>query len=385
MKKIGLFSLALGMTLALCACGRGGQEESVQETQTQTGQELSESASDESVPVSEDPVPTSYLTGLECTEEEQKQRPIAIMINNLEAGCPQAGIAQASVIYEAPMEKASVTRLMPLFENWGDLEYIGYVRSARDYFVYSALEFDAIFAHFGQATLYTGDLINGDEVDNISAAVAGIDRPATKAFMRTDERKAPHNVYTTGEALMEAAEKFQYDLTYHDTRKQKFAFAPYGEEADHPDAPEATVLWPGGESTGVANGYSNVQARFEYNEEDGKYYRYQYGGEHIDELTGEQLAVDNVIFQYCHGEFRDDEGYMAFECHGGWQEGDAESGNFRVQVFTGGKMIEGTWSRYADTDPALYVDEDGNPIELNRGKTWVCIIWDEHADDVVIE
>lgn len=385
MKKIGLFSLALGMTLALCACGRGGQEESVQETQTQTGQELSESASDESVPVSEDPVPTSYLTGLECTEEEQKQRPIAIMINNLEAGCPQAGIAQASVIYEAPMEKASVTRLMPLFENWGDLEYIGYVRSARDYFVYSALEFDAIFAHFGQATLYTGDLINGDGVDNISAAVAGIDRPATKAFMRTDERKAPHNVYTTGEALVEAAEKFQYDLTYHDTRKQKFAFAPYGEEADHPDAPEATVLWPGGESTGVANGYSNVQARFEYNEEDGKYYRYQYGGEHIDELTGEQLAVDNVIFQYCHGEFRDDEGYMAFECHGGWQEGDAESGNFRVQVFTGGKMIEGTWSRYADTDPALYVDEDGNPIELNRGKTWVCIIWDEHADDVVIE
>lgn len=385
MKKIGLFSLALGMTLALCACGRGGQEESVQETQTQTGQELSESASDENVPVSEDPVPTSYLTGLECTEEEQKQRPIAIMINNLEAGCPQAGIAQASVIYEAPMEKASVTRLMPLFENWGDLEYIGYVRSARDYFVYSALEFDAIFAHFGQATLYTGDLINGDGVDNISAAVAGIDRPATKAFMRTDERKAPHNVYTTGEALMEAAEKFQYDLTYHDTRKQKFAFAPYGEEADHSDAPEATVLWPGGESTGVANGYSNVQARFEYNEEDGKYYRYQYGGEHIDELTGEQLAVDNVIFQYCHGEFRDDEGYMAFECHGGWQEGDAESGNFRVQVFTGGKMIEGTWSRYADTDPALYVDEDGNPIELNRGKTWVCIIWDEHADDVVIE
>ena len=297
MKKIGLFSLALGMTLALCACGRGGQEESVQETQTQTGQELSESASDESVPVSEDPVPTSYLTGLECTEEEQKQRPIAIMINNLEAGCPQAGIAQASVIYEAPMEKASVTRLMPLFENWGDLEYIGYVRSARDYFVYSALEFDAIFAHFGQATLYTGDLINGDGVDNISAAVAGIDRPATKAFMRTDERKAPHNVYTTGEALMEAAEKFQYDLTYHDTRKQKFAFAPYGEEADHPDAPEATVLWPGGESTGVANGYSNVQARFEYNEEDGKYYRYQYGGPH----NGDEgpIAVKNILFQYC--------------------------------------------------------------------------------------
>ncbi len=383
MKKIGLFCLAIGMSLALCACGQGN-EETAEETQEQGAQEA-ESGASESLPEQDDPVPTSYLTGLECSEEEREQRPIAIMINNLEAGCPQAGIGQASVIYEAPMEKASVTRLMPLFENWSDLEYIGYVRSARDYFVYSALEFDAIFAHFGQATVYTGDLINGDEVDNISAAVAGIDRPATKAFIRSDDRKAPHNVYTTGQDLMDAAEKFQYSLTYHDTHKQKFAFAPYGEEADHAGAPEASVIYPGGKKTGLANGYSNVEARFEYNEEDGKYYRYQYGGEHIDELTGEQLAVENVIFQYCHGEFRDDEGYMAFECHGGWQEGDAESGDFKAVVFTGGRMIEGTWSRYSDTDPALYVDEDGNPIELNRGKTWVCIIWDEHADDVVIE
>ena len=60
-------------------------------------------------------------------------------------------------------------------------------------------------------------------------------------------------------------------------------------------------MYPGGEKTGVGNGYSNVQAYFEYNDEDGKYYRYQYGDKHIDETTGEQLTVDNVIFQYCHG------------------------------------------------------------------------------------
>ena len=57
----------------------------------------------------------------------------------------------------------------------------------------------------------------------------------------------------------------------------------------------------------------------------------------------------------------------------------------KVQVFTQGKMTEGTWSRYADTDPAYYVDKDGNPIELSQGKTWICLIWDEYADDVVIE
>ena len=58
---------------------------------------------------------------------------------------------------------------------WQNLDTIGYIRSSRDYFVYSALEFDAIYAHFGQATPYVGDLLNSDLVDNISGAVAGID------------------------------------------------------------------------------------------------------------------------------------------------------------------------------------------------------------------
>lgn len=53
-----------------------------------------------------------------------------------------------------------------------------------------------------------------------------------------------------------------------------------------------------------------MQAWFEYNEKDGKYYRYQYGGPHIDESTGEQLAFDNVIFQYCYGEVRDENDYL---------------------------------------------------------------------------
>lgn len=98
---------------------------------------------------------------------------------------------------------------------------------------------------------------------------------------------------------------------------------------------------------------------------------------HIDESTGEQLSYDNVIFQYCYGEVRDANDYLAFGCHG--------DNNMKVQVFTQGKMTEGTWSRYADTDPAYYVDKNGDPIQLSQGKTWICLIWDEYADDVVIE
>ena len=48
-------------------------------------------------------------------------------------------------------------------------------------------------------------------------------------------------------------------------------------------------------------------------------------------------------------------------------------------------MKEGTWKRTEDTLPATYTDYDGNPIPLTPGKTWVCIIWNDYADDVVIE
>ena len=54
-------------------------------------------------------------------------------------------------------------------------------------------------------------------------------------------------------------------------------------------------------------------------------------------------------------------------------------------MFTGGKMTEGPWSRYSDNEPAYYVDSEGSPITLNQGKTWICLIWEDYADDVVIE
>lgn len=143
----------------------------------------------------------SYLTGLPIAEEQKNKRPIAVMMSNIKSGCPQYGIEKAAVIYEAPVE-TRITRLMGIFEDWEDIEKIGYIRSSRDYFVYSALEHDAIYCHFGQATLYVGELLNSGRVDAISAAVAGINHPAQYAFHRTVDRKAPHNVITSGPDIL---------------------------------------------------------------------------------------------------------------------------------------------------------------------------------------
>ena len=318
----------------------------------------------------------SMFTGLPVSEEVMKNRPLAVMFNNIKEGCPQTGIASADLVYEAPVE-GRITRLMGIFEDYKNIEKIGSIRSSRDYFVYFAMEYDAIYAHFGQATLYVGSLLNSDKVDNISGAVAGIDRPATKSFYRSEDRKAPHNVYISAEGLQKDLEKFGYRLTKKDDLKKKFQFVSEETPYYFPYSEDATVLYPGGKETNKKNGFSKVGAKFEYNPEDQLYYRYQYGGEHIDEATGEQLAYSNVIFQYCKGEVRDKNDYLAFGCHG--------NENRMIRVFTQGKMIPGVWSRMSDEEPAQYIDYEGNPITLTPGKTWICIIWDEYRDDVVYE
>ena len=385
-RKTVLFTAFLVGAALLAGCGKSGEQPAESETaeQSQSVSASEQAQANETGAVTHDKEAAkvqndgehSFLTGEKMESGQVAQRPLAVMFNNIIEGCPQTGIGRASIVYEAPVE-GRITRLMGLFENYQDMDRIGYIRSSRDYFVYCALEFDAIYAHFGQATPYVGELLNSDRVDNISGAVAGIDHPASSTFLRTSERKAPHNVYIDIRGLLKDIKKFGYSQTYHDTHKPKFAFTPDGRRPDNSDGKQALLLYPGGKKTDLPNGFSKVQAYFEYDQKEGKYYRYQYGGPHIDESTGEQLSFDNVIFQYCYGEVRDENDYLAFGCHG--------DNSMKVQVFTQGKMTEGTWSRYADTDPAYYVDKDGNPIELSQGKTWICLIWDEYADDVVIE
>ena len=372
MKKAKLLLMALLAAAMVFGCGKS-EEASAPAQSEQSGNKEAES-----VIIETGNNVTSYLTGKQVDEAIGRQRPLAVMFNNIEAGCPQTGISRADVVYEAPVE-GRITRLMGVIEDWHDLEKIGSVRSCRDYYVSFALEFDAIYVHFGQATVYVGDMLNSDAVDNISGAVAGIDRPANDAFYRTDDRKAPHNVYVSAAGVMKDIEKFQYNLTYDEAYYGKFKFAKDGEDLDYSKYPDATLIYPGGKERNKANGFSKVGAYFEYNEADGKYYRYQYGGEHIDDMTGEQLAYDNVIFQYCYGEVRDSQDYLAFECFG------SEKSNKSI-VFTEGKMIEGTWWRDGDNAaPAKYLDENGKRVLLNQGKTWICVIWLDYEDDVVIE
>lgn len=311
----------------------------------------------------------SYLTGKLVDEKIAYTRPMAVMINNIINAMPQAGIADAEVVYEAPVE-GDITRLLGIFENYSHLEKLGPVRSCRDYFIDFALEFDAIYTHFGQA-VYAFDLLNSEMVNNISglqyqeAAGEILGYAGEDIFYRTDDRPAPHNAYTSYDRLQTAIERNEYSTELDDEYSGHFLFAQDGETVSYSDG-TATYIQP--------SLYSN-NPHFEYDEASGKYLRFQYGDKQIDELTGEQLAYDNVIIQYCEIIPYDENGYLNVNTNSGGE----------AILFTKGTYQNATWVKATDWGPAKYYDASGNEIAINQGKTWVCIVQDTRKADSLIQ
>lgn len=366
------------------------KEQESQETTEESKQEEEESlGGGENNPITEREVKDgkmqSYLTGEWKDENVVKRRNMAVMIpNNYRAGYSESspklhqyGISKASIIYEAPVE-GRITRLMCIFEDYDDLSKIGPIRSSRDYYIYQSMSFDSIYVNWGLARPWVEELINSNRVDNISASVAGIYNGYDAAFFRdTSELPGAASEFTGYlkiDKFKDGVAARGYQTEYRSSFEQAFSFANDC-IATYDDCPDATTIWPGGtgKNSGGYGNYGENNVRFEYNEDDHLYYRYQYGEAMIDNMNKEQIAVTNVVLKYCHGEERlpDDPShdYLAFGIHG---TGDC-------YIFTNGKAIKGTWSKASDYGADYFYDENGNEIVLNQGKTWMCCVWKEYG------
>ncbi len=304
----------------------------------------------------------SYLTGKWVDKSVGERRPVAVMLNNIEEAQPMSGTSKADIFYECVVE-GSLTRMMGIFENYDDLKKIGSVRSCRNYFVYYALEFDSIYCHYGQSA-YAMPLLQEDFVDNLS----GLSSEGDIVFYRSTDRVAPHNAYASAKGIKKGIEMMGYENAYSSDYKGKFTFAKDGETIV-PDSSDSYT------ATRVEPGYLINKPWFEYNADDQKYYRFQYGGPQVDGDNNEQLAVDNVILQYSAWEEVDDKGYLGFDCHSGG----------KMTYITHGMARDGTWIRFdGDQGSVRYFDSEGKEIVINQGKTWIEIIQDTMSDKVVI-
>lgn len=371
MKKVTLLAaLTLSVSMFLFGCGDKKEDPAIEEVtlETQeyipviedTASEVVEETVVEDVPPEEGMV-RSRLTNEWVSADVGSLRPLAVMIPNDKSALPQYNLSNADIVYECLVE-GEITRLMAIYGDWTNLERVGNVRSCRDYFVYWAFEWDAIYCHAG-GPFYIDEVIGRSDTQNINALVA-----PQGVFYRTSDRSAPQNLYLDGQDIVKEASRLGYDLSprngYSDNVHFQFATKakPNNMEEYGSSAVTATKI-------DLSAAYPVTQTWFEYNAEDGLYYRYQApsGGAHMDAATESQLAFENVLIQFTYHEQRDENGYLAFQCIDTSKDG---------WLFTNGKGIHVNWKKTSDYGATRYYDDNGKEVLLNTGKTMICIIQD---------
>lgn len=355
MKKKLLALALLGIT-ALSVFGCGKKEEPAT-TEVPTEATTTEEATTEDPHEGEN---YNELTG-EWSKDYEPKRPIAIMINNIVDAIPSSSTKKADIIYECMVE-GGITRIMPIFSNYDDIEKLGSVRSARHYYINIAREYDAIYFCYGQSAP-AKKILNDGKID----AVNGLTYDA--GFYRDDSRVAPHNVYTTSEKIKQGIEDFGYSTEYSDTHEKVWLFNE--EETDLENGTAANTVH-------VSFG-SYMKPYFVYNEEKGTYDRYEYGGAQIDNMADEAdnvLSFENVIIQQSS--------YECINTKNDLQE-LTQVGTGTGYYCTNGKAIPITWEKTSKKTKTYFYTEDGEELQLNPGKTWVSIIGNGEGAGVSFE
>lgn len=357
--RMGILSIALMGLMLMSGCAK---EEPVAVTPTPTPTPtvtatptpvaaVTAEPTEEPTPTPE-PEPTipagmmvSYLTGELVEESVGQKRPFAVMINNHSDAVPHSGLQKADLLYELEVE-GMITRLMAVFQDMGDLQKIGPVRSLRHSYMDFANDNQAWIVHCGASNIaYDRTYAEG---------LPTIDGMVDWAFYRTDDRYAPHNLYIGADGIRSMAEEKGMNLSYPEGYQPNLLFHE-----------EDTDLTGGSPANTVYVNFSWDNPVFYYNTESKTYERYEFGYAHADQETGEVLRFKNIIVQYVNvwGPI-DDSGHVDMDLY---TEGTGK-------YFTNGQCIDITWKKSGHDDATHYFDSAGNPLKLNPGKTMFEVI-----------
>ena len=319
-------ALVIALVLAVtAACGGGGA--AGERGQANRDQEPDPGAA---------PVGVFPLTGMPATDRGKLSRPaVSVKIDNNVQARPQAGIDKADVIYEEFTE--GITRFVVVFHS-SDAPTVGPVRSIRP-------ADPNIVKPFGGPLVFSG---GSPAVVNVvrSAGVAQVTENDRETLRRRSGRRAPHNLYTSTEAMFRKAGSGSPPPSFSPFLGEGQAFSPPGA------TPAATLnLAPA----------PNVRASYQWDAAAGVWKRSTDGRPHM--LEGDvQIAPSNVIVQYTpYVGFAPDRKVRYPEVVG---SGDA-------MIFVGGMQVRARWTKSAPGSMTTYVDSSGAPIQLAPGQTWV--------------
>ncbi|MBQ7800696.1 MAG: DUF3048 domain-containing protein [Oscillospiraceae bacterium] len=351
-----LTALALVLGILLAGCGDTQPTEpptDAPETAapTEVPTEAPTLAPTEAPTEAEEDLTRNPLTG-EVIDTLHTGRTFAVVFNNVKAALPQHGISQADMLFEF-LAEGGVTRCVGLFSNIGDVEEIGSIRSARRYFISLAQAYDAILVHAGgsdEALEYIKDSGFND--------IDGIKGYANSSFYRNQARlsagyKLEHTLFTTGGKLLSCAEGRGHALE----RPDGVNYGLYFDE-------NVQLTGDAANSITITYGIGNKQTFLDYNADAGVYLARQHGGAWVDGNTDAQLAFENVLVLYAATSYQDDNYLLSIDL----------TGSGKGYFACGGKIVPITWQRSGEDGMFFFSLEDGSPVTLQVGQTYVSVV-----------
>ena len=291
----------------------------------------------------------------EIAPAPDRTRPLAVMVDNHPDARPQSGTAVADVVWEVPVE-GGLTRNMLVFRST-EAKEIGPVRSARPYFLRWAREFDAVYAHVGGSDEALADL---------GGRTLGLDDANEfrygGSFRRDSRRSAPHNTYTSTEALRALVEKNGWETTTDAVDATLRGAAPSGGAP----AAKASVTY-------VRNGET---AEFRWDAAAGGYALWREGRPARDR-DGTAIAPKTVIVLETDMIPIDDP-------HGKGLIGLETVGSGKATVLRDGTAFVGTWKKTSAAEPTQVYGEDGAKIPFAPGQLWYAVVAANRGGEIAI-
>lgn len=290
---------------------------------------------------------------LTIIDEESKSRPYAIIINNLPSAMKvQAGLDQAYMIYEFPIE-GGYSRSLALFKD-KTTNKIGTIRSARQNYIDYALENDAIFVHWG-GNHPAYDVIKETKVTDIDA------QSSSKPFFRDNPEKlaTEHTGYTSLEKLIDYAtntKKYRLTTDVKSPLKYTTDIIDLGKASDAKEAKTVELNYSG-----------SYKLKYVYDENTERYQRYYNNKEHKDYFNGNKFDTKNIIITLIGtGKVK---GYT--DTAGTNYTDLYNIGSGSGYYITNGYAREIKWSKESRSAQTKYTYTDGTEVNVNDGNTYI--------------
>lgn len=382
MKKLCSVLTALTLVLSMTACaqqtGAGASEDSSAPDSSSASQAVPTATPTPT------PEPKDYVVGFdpltgEQVDENDRSRPIAVMIQNNKAGYPQWGIKGAEVLVEAITE-GKTTSMMAMYSGHEGLsEKVGAVGPARDLFWQIAMPTDSILMQIG-SNIYASNLLNTYQYQNLDGHYVGV----TAFDLDYEKDKTANHEYCwyTTQELMEAGLE-HYGMSKDGDRLSLFNYARPGQEA--PASADSGNASSASTSASTANAGSQpmeatrIEITFAeentipllYNGDSNRWEKYdidwepQTDGTYPEDMDPmeKMLTFDNVLVLYCSAGVKDD-GYT--------RDYDLSEGTGLYLNGPTCKMIR--WKKDGITGGFTIYDQDGKTeYPIQPGKCYIAI------------